>query len=281
MSGVSNDPWSRIRALRAAPPLLAEDPPRRAVFSAALQQSEELFRSARTAGPPSKPLPLFYALSQAGRAITAAHHVDKDSWAIRGHGLTVVTDTSDIRNTTVSVHPKARGNDAASSVAAALSSPLLEGSMTVAALTAALPELADCDQLRGDALPALPIAPDVDIPPWNRRGLTLARGSVSVPLKEGAGDAEFDALMARYAGIDGYEILVPFSARTGVTTRVCLRWPNDRRRTHGPVAGQSAPSPTSPRTSTAAGTFPRGSVAPTSHLDDCWSGGHCCSRSPR
>jgi hypothetical protein len=58
--------------LRAAPPLAAQDPEPRAVFSAALQQSEELFAAAEVAGPAAKPLPLFYALSQAGRAIAAA-----------------------------------------------------------------------------------------------------------------------------------------------------------------------------------------------------------------
>jgi hypothetical protein len=43
------------------------------------------FYEARLAGSASRPLPLFYALSQAGRAIAAAH-LDAP-WALRRHGL--------------------------------------------------------------------------------------------------------------------------------------------------------------------------------------------------
>src|SRR6266487_4757283 len=61
------------------------DPARKRTFSAALQQFEELLQAAEAVGPASRPLPLFYALSQAGRAITAARCVR--NWELRGHGL--------------------------------------------------------------------------------------------------------------------------------------------------------------------------------------------------
>lgn len=88
------DAWRRIRGLRAAPPLLAEEGDRRRVFGAALQQSEELFEASAAAGVASKPVPLFYALSQAGRAIAAAHNPD-ETWRIFGHGLNVRGDPAD------------------------------------------------------------------------------------------------------------------------------------------------------------------------------------------
>lgn len=55
-----------------------DDPKRAAVFVSALEQAEELMRAATDVGPTASPLPLFYAVSQAGRAITAAR------WMIRG-----------------------------------------------------------------------------------------------------------------------------------------------------------------------------------------------------
>lgn len=65
--------WRQVRSKRASPPGFAEaDEARREVFQAAVAQSEELWDAAATSGPASRPLPLFYCLSQAGRAVCAA-----------------------------------------------------------------------------------------------------------------------------------------------------------------------------------------------------------------
>jgi hypothetical protein len=56
------------------------------VFQAALAQAEELWEAAAVAGPASRPLPLFYCLSQAGRAVCAAWMGEE--WRPHGHGLT-------------------------------------------------------------------------------------------------------------------------------------------------------------------------------------------------
>jgi hypothetical protein len=80
------DPYFYIRASRAHPPGLAGgDPDRRLVYGAALSQFDELMETAAKASARSRPLPLFYALSQAGRAIAAA--LGDDTWRLRGHGL--------------------------------------------------------------------------------------------------------------------------------------------------------------------------------------------------
>ena len=63
--------WQSIRLLRARPPVPVTGE-RLGVFVSALEQAEQLMRAARDVGPAARPLPLFYALSQAGRAITAA-----------------------------------------------------------------------------------------------------------------------------------------------------------------------------------------------------------------
>lgn len=80
------DPWTYMRLSRANPPGFAtKDEARRLTYSAALQQAEELLAAARSSGWASRPLPLFYALSQAARAVAAA--VAEDDWELRGHGL--------------------------------------------------------------------------------------------------------------------------------------------------------------------------------------------------
>lgn len=86
-----------IRSTRADPPgLAADDPQRRAIYGAALQQFEQLLRAARAVDASARPLPLFYALSQATRAIAATRsEVPK----IGGHGL------SEYRYRSVNVEP--------------------------------------------------------------------------------------------------------------------------------------------------------------------------------
>ncbi len=48
-------------------------------------------RAAERIGPAARPLPLFYALSQAGRAIA---RIDDDQWRLSGHGLSVQDSTA-------------------------------------------------------------------------------------------------------------------------------------------------------------------------------------------
>ena len=74
-----------IRRTRAVPPGHAGEEERRGTYGMALEQFEELLAAAEAASPAVRPLPLFYALSQAGRAIAAAHLAN--GWTLRGHGL--------------------------------------------------------------------------------------------------------------------------------------------------------------------------------------------------
>lgn len=89
----STDPWGTYAlcvpaALDSPPP----DPVRGDVFDAAVEQCEQLLRGAATPGYASRPLNLFYGLSQAGRAIAAAWSPPpfgpQNSWRLAGHGIT-------------------------------------------------------------------------------------------------------------------------------------------------------------------------------------------------
>jgi hypothetical protein len=132
--------WQAIRALRATPTGLATtDPDRRKTFVASLRQAEELADAAAAAGYAARPLPLFYALSQAGRAIAAAHLVDP--WVLRGHGLSITPEPENPLLSTA----KPTGGDSTSfrGVATATQSPGLAGPTSLGALWAANPDLLD------------------------------------------------------------------------------------------------------------------------------------------
>jgi YaaC-like Protein len=135
-----------IRATRAAPPGSAvNDGERRAVYGSALAQFDELIEAAATAGPASRPLPLFYALSQAGRAIAAAHA--EGIWQLRTHGLTA--PDLDAAPPSIKVHrSQAAANDGAwvdsfTGVAAATNADIFASAASLGALWASLPELVD------------------------------------------------------------------------------------------------------------------------------------------
>src|SRR6185503_21136265 len=80
--------WQDVRATRASPPGRAgSGGQRQKTYAAALEQAHELALAAESADYPTKPIMLFYALSQASRAICAAK-LGQD-WARVGHGLSV------------------------------------------------------------------------------------------------------------------------------------------------------------------------------------------------
>jgi len=81
----ASDALYGIRLTRAMPAGRAGEADRHGTYSAALGQFEELLNAAAVASPASRPLPLFYALSQAGRAIAAAG-ADMP-WRLVGHGI--------------------------------------------------------------------------------------------------------------------------------------------------------------------------------------------------
>ena len=57
-----------LRALRYDPPGYAKQGARRTTFQSALEQCEQFLAAARDAGYATRPVQLFYGLSQAGRA---------------------------------------------------------------------------------------------------------------------------------------------------------------------------------------------------------------------
>jgi hypothetical protein len=71
--------------LRADPPAFAAKGARKRVFTAALEQAQQLFEAAAGVGVATKPILVFYGLSQAGRAVAAARSTG--AWELSGHGI--------------------------------------------------------------------------------------------------------------------------------------------------------------------------------------------------
>lgn len=136
-------PISVIRATRAEPPGRASsDNLRRATYGAALQQFDELLTAAAASGHASRPLPLFYALSQAGRALAAARC---ENWQVGSHGLAEDRSVADDDALLRRIQRRKRNDDAFTALCTALDAPDPFGSsgitIEIGAAWAALPSL--------------------------------------------------------------------------------------------------------------------------------------------
>lgn len=84
-----------LRALRHDPPGYAKQGARRTTFQFALEQCEQFLAAAADTGYATRPVQLFYALSQASRAIVAASpRIGNQAWNVSGHGLTANTNAT-------------------------------------------------------------------------------------------------------------------------------------------------------------------------------------------
>lgn len=144
--------WQSLRMLRAQPPGGVNSDERRAVFTAALEQSEELMRAAGDVGYSARPLPLFYSLSQAGRAVAAAR-LAGPAWRLARHGIGMRPDQDQIADllqrsirfdeeSPKQVAARARRKSFAG-VSDAIGSEVFDGSIELGAVWAAMPDLVE------------------------------------------------------------------------------------------------------------------------------------------
>ena len=138
--------WEQLRATRWKPPgAAAGDDRRRRTYLAALGQAEQMFRAAATVGPATRPLHLFYGLSQAGRAIAAAATKIQadDGWQLNGHDIKTMPKTMGGPLADIQVRSdRAGGAGSFVRLSELLGSPLLPESRpaTLSALWDLLPE---------------------------------------------------------------------------------------------------------------------------------------------
>src|SRR5690348_1314581 len=93
--------WYHLRASRSDPPALAgTDESRRQIYVASLAQFEELMGASSNVTAATRPLTIFYALAQAGRAIVAAHSQNAPPIT---HGITTLDPEPELMRTQVVV----------------------------------------------------------------------------------------------------------------------------------------------------------------------------------
>ncbi|MGW4903785.1 YaaC family protein [Streptomyces albidoflavus] len=155
--------WRALRELRAAPPGRATSGSRQKLFSSALEQSEQLFTAAGSVGPASRPLVLFYGLSQAGRAIAACAPVPMDECRLRGHGIAATQmDQPDLGSVIVKNKGEA-GSESFTQIAAILGSRSLPSEARLADVWAAILEVS-LWPLLSSTHPQLSISSETDHP---------------------------------------------------------------------------------------------------------------------
>lgn len=117
---------------------------RTAVFQSALEQAEQLAKAATDVGYAARPLLLYYALNQAGRAVAAAR-IDGPAWRVEGHGLSEVRSEppTPLSRRTFKPAPKtsAARRDAFHAVSEVTGSGLLSRPVALGEVWMAIPEL--------------------------------------------------------------------------------------------------------------------------------------------
>lgn len=124
------------------------------MFQASLEQCEQFLAAAGDTGYATRPVQLFYALSQAGRAIVAASpRVSNHEWRVSGHGLTAGTSANAAADVTV----KAARTGLFSAVAMAMGAEALVPDQPAALreLWPLLPETVAVPLTASSTLPAL------------------------------------------------------------------------------------------------------------------------------
>jgi hypothetical protein len=197
--------WPKLRALRAVPPGRALRGARKEVFSSALEQAEQLFRAAADVGYASRPLLLFYGLSQAGRAIAAAStSAGNNGWRLSGHGISAPN-----LNQGPVLHELRIVDDAGGGsfiqLAPLLNSGTLPRGATLGQVWMTIPDL-----LRRPLGPgALVYAPALDLSLSGAGDDGLSRGFLTAfgpPFPSVQTDQEVQSLIDRYPSITGHQV---------------------------------------------------------------------------
>ena len=217
--------WRMLRELRGSPPGCAGRGERRETFGAALEQAEQLLTAAGQVGPQSRPLLVFYGLSQGARAIAAASTAaGQDEWRLTGHGIRAQGLETAGRSLAGVIVQDHGGTGAFTTVARLLGAGSLPDAVPLGRLWRLIPDvdrfpLPDAHgspplavSRLGDALLDLPWAEasvEVDVGPLPA---ALAAGPVSgetdwqVGLRDWPGErAALRAYLGAYPGLSGFQ----------------------------------------------------------------------------
>lgn len=200
--------WRELRGLRTGVVGPArETPERRAVFVAALEQAQQFTEAAESAGPATRPVQIFYALSQFGRAIAAASGLlGQDAWRLKGHGIGTRNIDASQGLALVEVTPTAKGSFP--TVARAIGAEPLEAQnpLKLGELWPLIPEAQNVPLPAASGLPAMYFSPGSLI---HRNDEMWCRISLYPVPREVRARAELDrktvdAFLANYPSLKGW-----------------------------------------------------------------------------
>lgn len=135
--------WQMIRSLRHEPPGRAVRGDRKATFGAALEQAEQFFAAAGVVGPATRPVLIFYGLSQAGRAVAAAAtSAGQNDWRLDGHGITTSPLQDAQRGSLADLTLRDDGRGSFTQLAAILDAASLPNPTLIGQLWCLLPDVA-------------------------------------------------------------------------------------------------------------------------------------------
>jgi hypothetical protein len=133
-----SEAWDQLRLTRSRPPGDAAEGDGASLYRAAMQQSEDLALAAESTGRAARPLPLFYALSQAGQVIEACCGVDGG----KNHGLSLEEGTGPVLERKLRIRATANGRYQSVSDCVRSARPKSNAAVTLADIIASLPEIA-------------------------------------------------------------------------------------------------------------------------------------------
>ncbi len=217
--------WFRLHERRSSlheRSKLDETQARKQTFAAAMTQFEEQFTAAKAVTAATRPVNLYYGLTQAGMAIAAAHA--PDPWSFDHHGLHLGDRNPGLAD--MLVEPKGAGGF--QKVAAATGSPLITAPVNLGTLWASLPDLAEAGTLPGAAW-RIPLMLTENTFRATRPQATLYLPG-EMPEEQDAWMAAFHAMMADYPSAAGFGIPIE-DGKIQITHsadrqwEVTLRWP--------------------------------------------------------
>jgi hypothetical protein len=223
--------WAMLRTTRANAPAGITGA-RRRTYVASLEQAQQMFTAAASVGVATRPLLLFYGLSQGGRAIAAAaKHVTNSDYPLSGHGIKA--DTSSLAGpiTGVQVYADGRRTGSFTRLSGILNSPTWNSTtpVTLGELWYSLPDVAIfLDSTSG--MPPLPVSTDefdITVPPDTNQSVRLIVTGVPhalMPDIQASGPApDLVAFLDRYPTLAGYttiRVMGIYPGKQGGTIRL-------------------------------------------------------------
>ena len=135
--------WQLMRTLRHEPPGRAAKGHRRETFNAALEQAEQLFAAAEATGAASRPILVFYGITQLGRAIAAVStQLDNQEYRLSGHGISDGALEGAAKHGLATLSVRSRENGAFPTVARTLKADPISAERSLGEIWALIPDSA-------------------------------------------------------------------------------------------------------------------------------------------